>query len=90
MPTTSSTYDFIFDATAGGRRLKVLTVLDEYTRLVLAIVPGRSLTSATAKGMLAKLFVRHGRPQVIRSACCHALVNHALRRLRWPLLVQSS
>ena len=67
MPTTSSTYDFIFDASAGGRRLKVLTVLDEYTRLVLAIVPGRGLTSATVKGVLVKLFVRHGRPQVIRS-----------------------
>jgi putative transposase len=61
------TYDFIFDATAGGRCLKVLTVLDEYTRLALAIVPGRSLTAATVKGVLAKLFARHGRPKVLRS-----------------------
>jgi putative transposase len=34
------TYDFIFDATAGGKRLKVLTVLDEFTRVSLAIVAG--------------------------------------------------
>ena len=61
------TYDFIFDATAGGRRLKVLSVLDEYTRVVLALVPGRSLTSAAVKGVLARLFARHGRPLVIRS-----------------------
>lgn len=61
------TYDFIFDATAGGKRLKVLTVLDEFTRYCVAIVPGRSLTSATVKGVLARLFARHGRPRVLRS-----------------------
>jgi len=61
------TYDFIFDATAGGKRLKVLSVLDEFTRVALALVPGRSLTSAAVKGVLARLFARHGRPQVIRS-----------------------
>ena len=61
------TYDFIFDATAGGKRLKVLSVLYEFTRVALALVPGRSLTSAAVKGVLARLFARHGRPQVIRS-----------------------
>lgn len=61
------TYDFIFDATAGGKRLKVLSVLDEFTRVALALVPGRSLTSAAVKGVLARLFACHGRPQVIRS-----------------------
>jgi len=61
------TYDFIIDATAGGKRLKVLSVLDEYTRVALALVPGRSLTSAAVKGVLARLFARHGRPRVIRS-----------------------
>jgi len=61
------TYDFIFDATAAGTRLKVLTVLDEYTRYCLAIVPGRSVTAATVKSVLVRLFARHGRPRVIRS-----------------------
>jgi len=61
------TYDFIFDATAGGKRLKVLSVLDEYTRVVLALVSGRSLTSAAVKGVLVRLFARHGRPAVLRS-----------------------
>lgn len=61
------TYDFIFDATAAGKRLKVLSVLDEYTRVVLALVPGRSLTSAAVKGVLVRLFARHGRPAVLRS-----------------------
>src|SRR5450759_2610926 len=61
------TYDFIFDATAGGKRLKVLSVLYEFTRVALALVPGRSLTSAAVKGVLARLFARHGRPRVMRS-----------------------
>jgi transposase InsO family protein len=61
------TYDFIFDATASGRSLKVLTVLDEFTRLALAIIPGRSLTSVTVKAVLQRLFAHHGRPRVLRS-----------------------
>jgi putative transposase len=31
-----------------------------------------------------------GRTPTIKSACYHALVNHVLRGLRWPLCVQSS
>ena len=61
------TYDFIFDATAGGRRLKILSVLDEFTREALALVCGRSLTAAHVKRVLAELFAERGRPAVIRS-----------------------
>lgn len=60
------TYDFIFDATAGGKRLKMLRVLDECTRVALALVPRRSLASAAVKGVLAGLFAHHGWPLVIR------------------------
>ena len=61
------TYDFIFDATYGGRRMKVLSMVDEFTREALAIVPARSLTAAAVKGVLAKLFAKRGRPAVLRS-----------------------
>jgi putative transposase len=61
------TYDFMFDATFGGRRMKVLTVIDEFTREALAIVPARSLTSSALKGVLAKLFAVRGKPTTIRS-----------------------
>ena len=61
------TYDFTFDATFGGRRMKVLSIVDEFTREALAIVPARSLTSSAVKGVLAKLFVKRGGPAVIRS-----------------------
>lgn len=61
------TYDFMFDATHQGRRMKVLTVIDEFTREALAVLPARSLTSSSVKGVLARLFVSRGRPAVIRS-----------------------
>lgn len=61
------TYDFMFDATFGGRRMKVLTVIDEFTREALAIVPARSLTSSSVKGVLARLFAVRGKPSTIRS-----------------------
>lgn len=61
------TYDFMFDATFGGRRMKVLSIVDEFTREALAIVPSRSLTAAAVKGVLAKLFAGRGRPAVLRS-----------------------
>lgn len=61
------TYDFLFDATASGRTLKVLTVVDEFTRLALKILPGRSITSDTVKRVLSDLFTRYGLPKVLRS-----------------------
>ena len=61
------TYDFMFDATHQGRRMKVLTVIDEFTREALAVVPARSLTAAAVKGVLARLFAARGRPERIRS-----------------------
>jgi putative transposase len=66
-PNDVWTYDFMFDATFGGRRMKVLTLIDEFTREALAIVPARSLTSSAVKGVLARLFATRGKPTTIRS-----------------------
>jgi hypothetical protein len=83
------TYNFVFDATFGGRRMKVVSVIDEFTREALAIVPARSLTSSAVQGVLARLFAHRGRPAVIRRACYQSLVKSP----PWgsgPLGVQSS
>lgn len=69
------TYDFMFDATFGGRRMMVLSLIDEFTREALAIVPARSLTASAVKGVLARLFVDRERPAVIRRACYESPVN---------------
>ena len=60
-------YDFVFDQTADGRPLKVLPVVDEYTRECLALVVGRSLTAADVVETLAKVVGERGVPAYLRS-----------------------
>lgn len=60
-------YDFVFDQTADGRPLKVLPVVDEYTRECLALVVGRSLTAADVVKTLAKVVGERGVPAYLRS-----------------------
>jgi len=61
------TYDFIEDRTEDGRKLKFLTVLDEYTRESLAIEVERSITSKYVVSVLEYLFMFRGVPGYIRS-----------------------
>jgi len=60
-------YDFVFDRTADGRKLRMLTVVDEYTRECLAIEVARRLRSQDVLAVLADLCVRRGPPAYIRS-----------------------
>jgi len=60
-------YDFVFDETRDGRRLKFLVVIDEFTRLCLRIEVGRSMTAKTVVRVLAELVQIHGEPGGIRS-----------------------
>lgn len=50
------TYDFMEDATADGRKLRLLTVVDEFTRECLAIAVARQFPSAAVIPVLARLF----------------------------------
>ncbi len=60
-------YDFVEDRTHDGRKLRMLTVIDEYTRECLAIKVERRLRSDDVLEALTALFVRHGPPEHIRS-----------------------
>ena len=60
-------YDFVADRTDDGRPLKMLTVLDEYSRECLAILVARRLQADDVLEALTELFVRHGPPAHIRS-----------------------
>jgi len=60
-------YDFVQDATHDGKRLRMLTIVDEYTRECLAIDVGRALNSESVLERLAYLFVYRGVPSHIRS-----------------------
>lgn len=66
-PNQVWTYDFMFDSTYQGKKMKVLTLIDEFTRESLAIVPARSIRSSQLIALLAQLFTRRAIPQAIRS-----------------------
>lgn len=60
-------YDFVMDRTRDGKPLKMLTVMDEYTRECVAIEVRRHITSKEVKEVLSELFLVRGCPAHIRS-----------------------
>jgi transposase InsO family protein len=60
-------YDIVHERTHDGRALRMLTIVDEYTRESLAIEVGRRLTSREVLSTLTRLFLRRGVPEYIRS-----------------------
>ena len=61
------TYDFVTDRTEDGRQLKMLVVVDEFTRENLAIEVARSLTARQVIDVLQYVFAVRGSPEFIRS-----------------------
>jgi putative transposase len=61
------TYDFVHDACLNGTALKVLTVMDEFTREGLAIDVATTMPAAKVLAILDRLFREHGAPQFLRS-----------------------
>ncbi len=60
------TYDFMQDA-AGGRPLRLLTIVDEFTRESLEIAAARSLPAQAVIEVLGRLFADRSRPAYVRS-----------------------
>ena len=72
-------YDFVMERTRDGRPLKLLTIVDEYTRECLAIAVRRRLTSREVQEVLGELFLRYGCPTHIRSDNGPEFIARALR-----------
>ncbi len=60
-------YDFVLVRTQDGRAVRLLTVIDEYTRECLAIRAGRHIRSSDVIETLTELMVVRGVPDHIRS-----------------------
>ena len=60
-------YDFVALRTSDGKPVRLLTVVDEYTRECLAIHVGRSLRSPHVIECLGDLMVQRGVPEHLRS-----------------------
>jgi transposase InsO family protein len=60
-------YDFAMDATEDGRRLKIMPIVDEYSRECLALEMERSITAEGVVEILNLLFTERSEPAYIRS-----------------------
>ena len=72
-------YDFLFDQTEDGGTLKVMPVVDEYTRECLALVVARSITSSDVTRVLGRLIAERGEPGHVRSDNGPEFVAEAVR-----------
>ena len=72
-------YDFVMDETEDGRRLKMMPVVDEYTRECLSIDVERSITAEDVVSTLASLFGSRGEPAFIRSDNGPEFIARAIR-----------
>ena len=60
-------YDFVEDALADGRKLYILTVMDEFTREGLALDVALATSAERVIGVLTALIAQHGAPSSLRS-----------------------
>jgi putative transposase len=60
-------YDFLEDRTEHGGKLRILVIIDEFTRESLSIKVAPSIPALAVQGILEWLFLVHGAPNFIRS-----------------------
>ena len=60
-------WDFLEDRTESGRKLRILTVEDEFTRMCLAIEVEYRMNSRFVADTLMALIAEHGMPRFVRS-----------------------
>ncbi len=80
-PNAVWSYDFVHDQLVDGKVLKLLCVIDEYTRECLAIEVGASLRSQDVILTLSRLMRLYGKPAYVRSD--NGAEFTAARVMRW-------
>jgi transposase InsO family protein len=73
-------YDFVHDRTSYGRSIRILTMVDEYTREALAVNVERKMSYSYVLDQLAELFIERGAPEYIRSDNGSEFIASALRK----------
>lgn len=72
-------YDFLSDQTVCGKTLKILAIVDEFTREPLALHVASSIRSGDVLAVLRALFAERGAPAFIRSDNGPEFVANAFR-----------
>ena len=73
-------YDFVADRLENGRQIRMLVVIDEFTRECLAIEVSRSFTAKQVIEVLRYLFAVRGTPKFVRSDNGPEFVAKELRK----------
>jgi transposase InsO family protein len=60
-------YDFLSARTRTGAPIRILNVVDEYTRVALGCRAAASIGAADLIVELERIFAQHGKPEVLRS-----------------------
>jgi putative transposase len=74
------TYDFLKDHCANGQALRILTLVDEFTRECLAIEVGASFGARRVIAVLKRAFAEHGPPEWLRSDNGPEFIAQVLKR----------
>lgn len=72
-------YDFVADRLSNGKQIRMLTVIDEYTRKCLTIRVDYQLKSDDVLDILSTLFLTQGIPEYIRSDNGSEFTAHILQ-----------
>jgi len=72
--------DFIFDRTENGRSIKILSIIDEFTRECIALEVHRRFTGDNLVFLLRDLFLDRGVPEYIRSDNGPEFVSHSVKK----------
>ncbi len=67
MPNVTWSMDFMSDVLADGRKIRILTIIDDFNREVLAVEAGISFPAQRVGRVLEKLFFERGTPSSIRT-----------------------
>jgi putative transposase len=74
-------YDFVHDACRDGRKLRILTVVDEFTRECLEVEVGHRMSAGVVCRVLLGLFGVRGRPAYVRSDNGPEFIARGLMRM---------
>jgi putative transposase len=78
-PNEVWSWDFVHDQTANGQNMKILSVVDEYTRQCFSIRPRRSYRATDVIEVLDELIIAHGSPVYLRSDNGPEFIAYALQ-----------
>ncbi len=72
-------FDFQFDQTVDGRVLKLLNIIDEFTREALVMIAARNITADDVVAALDSVVAERGAPELLRCDNGPEMTAHALR-----------